>query len=188
MNYSLCCFRKIRSNLSQQNLFIFFFFSHKFVSLYTVYQRLATSRIPFINLIQKHLKLCHNLPDSQFCAQKSLPQPTHFPGLAPCDSLLFSKLKSMLKGWRFGTTGDIKINSSKALQDIWKETFWDCFVKWKSVWIGRGGQGRVFFEQASYVYSIFKAQTILYLLIFFLNRSINWILSRERTLVYFERN
>jgi len=60
-----------------------------------------------------------------------LQQPPHPPDLAPCDFLLFPRLKKVLKGHRFEATEDIKRNSTMALLDIPKEELAKCFQQWQ---------------------------------------------------------
>lgn len=51
------------------------------------------------------------------------------------------EIESLLKGRRFVTIDDVKINSAKAFQDISK-VFQDYFVKWKHSWekcVNKGG-------------------------------------------------
>jgi transposase len=56
-----------------------------------------------------------------------LPQPPYSPDLTQADFFLFQKLKSTLKGQR-------KENSLEDLRAIPKNTFQDCFWKWKKRW------------------------------------------------------
>jgi hypothetical protein len=44
-----------------------------------------------------------------------IPHPPYFPDLAPCDVLLFSKIKLNLKGRRFDTIEEIKVESLTVL-------------------------------------------------------------------------
>ena len=61
-------------------------------------------------------------------------QPPYSPDLAPCDFWLFSKLKLPLKGRRFQTANEIKMNATRQLTVIPKKEFLDCFEKWKECW------------------------------------------------------
>jgi len=73
----------------------------------------------------------------QFLAKHStaqLQQPPYSPDLAPCDFLLFPRLKKVLKGHRFEAIEDIKRNSKKTLLDIPKEEFSKCFQQWQKRW------------------------------------------------------
>ena len=62
------------------------------------------------------------------------PQPPYSPDPAPTDFFLFPKLKSVLKGQRFESVEEIKVNSLAELRSIPKETFQECFQKWKKCW------------------------------------------------------
>ncbi|XP_023227412.1 uncharacterized protein LOC111627944 [Centruroides sculpturatus] len=73
----------------------------------------------------------------EFLAKHSitvLPHPSYTLDLANCDFFLFPKIKKPLKGRRFKTIPEIKANATKALKDITKETYQDCFNKWKHRW------------------------------------------------------
>jgi transposase len=61
-------------------------------------------------------------------------QPPYCPGLAPCDFWLFSKLKMPLKGRRFQTANEIRVNATRQLMAIPKNEFSDCFETWKERW------------------------------------------------------
>ena len=63
-----------------------------------------------------------------------LQQPPYSSDLAPCDFLLFPRLKKVLKGHRFEATEDIKRNSTKTLLDIPKEEFAKRFKQWQKRW------------------------------------------------------
>jgi hypothetical protein len=59
--------------------------------------------------------------------------PPYSPDLAPWDFFLFPKMILKLKGWRFGSTGEIRAE----LQDVKMLTqndFQQCFRSWKSRW------------------------------------------------------
>jgi transposase len=57
-------------------------------------------------------------------------QPPYSPDLAPCNFLLFPKLKNALKGQRFADVSDIKSNVKKLLRGIPETSFQDCFQQW----------------------------------------------------------
>lgn len=57
-------------------------------------------------------------------------QPPYSPDIAPCDFLLFRKLKSTLSGRRFANLDKIKSVSLKELKAISKR----CFGNWKKYW------------------------------------------------------
>jgi len=63
-----------------------------------------------------------------------VPQPPYSPDLAPAAFFLFPKLKSTLKGRRFQTIEEIKVNSLQDLRAIPQNTFQDAFQHWKKRW------------------------------------------------------
>ena len=63
-----------------------------------------------------------------------LPQPPYCPDLVPADFALFPKLKSTLKGRRFESIETLKTNSLAHLRSIPKNSFQECFSKWKKHW------------------------------------------------------
>ncbi|UYV62166.1 hypothetical protein LAZ67_1008078 [Cordylochernes scorpioides] len=66
-----------------------------------------------------------------------LPQgrtPPYSPDLAPCDFLLFPKLKRPMKGRRYATLDEIKTASKEELKKILKNDFLKCFEDWKNRW------------------------------------------------------
>ena len=70
----------------------------------------------------------------QFLATKQvtiLDYPPYSPDLAPCDYLLFPKLKGTIKGTRFEGVEDIKSNVTSLLKRITKEDFAECFQAWR---------------------------------------------------------
>jgi transposase len=50
-------------------------------------------------------------------------QPPYSPDLAPCEFLLFPKLKNALKGQRFADLSDIQRNLKTLLRVFWKTIF-----------------------------------------------------------------
>jgi hypothetical protein len=56
--------------------------------------------------------------------------PPYSHDLAPCDFLLFPKLKNALKGQRFADGPDIQRNVTKLLRCIPVNEFQDCFRQW----------------------------------------------------------
>jgi len=73
----------------------------------------------------------------QFLAEKSIlviTQQPYSPDLAPSDFWLFPTLKMGLKGTRFATIEDIKLNAMAELQRIPKEAFHRCFQQWQDQW------------------------------------------------------
>lgn len=64
----------------------------------------------------------------------TIPHPPYSPDMAPCDFFLFPKLKSTMKGRRFQTIDDIKINTEKELKAISKTAYQECPEKWKRRW------------------------------------------------------
>ncbi|UYV80715.1 hypothetical protein LAZ67_19001522 [Cordylochernes scorpioides] len=63
-----------------------------------------------------------------------MPQPPYSPDLAPCDFLLFPKLKRPMKGRRYATLDEIKTASKEELKNILKNAFLKCFEDWKNRW------------------------------------------------------
>ncbi|UYV74927.1 SEC23A, partial [Cordylochernes scorpioides] len=59
------------------------------------------------------------------------PQPPYSPDLAPCDFFLFGKLKKKLKGRKFQSIEEIKVESKKAMKAIPKTDYQGCFADWK---------------------------------------------------------
>jgi len=73
----------------------------------------------------------------QFLAKNGtaqLQQPPYSPDLAPCDFILFPRLKKVLEGHQFEGTEDIKRNSTKTLLDIPKNEFTKYFQQWQKRW------------------------------------------------------
>ncbi|UYV70401.1 hypothetical protein LAZ67_7002912 [Cordylochernes scorpioides] len=64
-----------------------------------------------------------------------LPQPPYSPDLAPCDFFLFGKLKKKLKGRKFQSIEEIKVESKKAMKAIPKTDYQRCFADWKKRWL-----------------------------------------------------
>jgi hypothetical protein len=60
-----------------------------------------------------------------------LNHPPYFPDLAPCDFLLFPKLKIALKGHRFSDIADIQGHATTILQRIPEEEFQKYFEQCK---------------------------------------------------------
>ncbi|UYV62489.1 hypothetical protein LAZ67_2000778 [Cordylochernes scorpioides] len=63
-----------------------------------------------------------------------MPQPPYSPELAPCDFLLFPKLKRPTKRRRYATLNEIKTASKEELRKILKNDFLKCFEDWKNRW------------------------------------------------------
>jgi hypothetical protein len=60
----------------------------------------------------------------EFLAQNNittLPHPPYSPGLAPCDFILFRKLKSHLKGHHFGRVENVQAAATRALYSVSSE-------------------------------------------------------------------
>ena len=73
----------------------------------------------------------------QFLARNvtaQLQQPPYSPDPASYDFFLFPRLKKVLKGHRFESMEDIKLNSTKTLLDIPKMEFAKCFQQWQQCW------------------------------------------------------
>jgi transposase len=54
-------------------------------------------------------------------------QPPYSPDLAPCDSFLFQKVKSAVKGYHFESTEGIQRAVTQALKDIPQAVFQECY-------------------------------------------------------------
>jgi hypothetical protein len=82
----------------------------------------------------------------QYLAGKRIPVLEHTPyslDLAPCDFLLFPKIKSVLKGTRFESMTAVKQKTAELLKAITKENFQLCFNQWKKrmeTCVARGGE------------------------------------------------
>ncbi|UYV70799.1 hypothetical protein LAZ67_8000672 [Cordylochernes scorpioides] len=57
------------------------------------------------------------------------------PDLTPCDFFLFGKLKKKLKGRKFQSIEEIKVESKKAMKAIPKTDYQRCFADWKKRWL-----------------------------------------------------
>jgi len=73
----------------------------------------------------------------QFLAKNQMaviPHLTYSPDLAPCDLLLFSKMKLNLKGRRFDTTEEMQAESQRVLDTLIEKNFQEAFQKWRRRW------------------------------------------------------
>jgi len=73
----------------------------------------------------------------EFLAQNkitTLPHPPYSPDLAPCDFFLFPRLKTHLKGHRFGTVENVQAAATRALNNISSEDFLHCYEEWQQRW------------------------------------------------------
>jgi histone-lysine N-methyltransferase SETMAR len=61
-----------------------------------------------------------------------VPHPPYSPDLAPCDFVLFPKLKMKLRGRRFGTVSDIQRESQAVLDSIQGNDLHGAFEAWKN--------------------------------------------------------
>ncbi|KAL4091078.1 hypothetical protein QTP88_025819 [Uroleucon formosanum] len=81
---------------------------------------------------------CHSsFAVRQFLTDKkisTIPQPPYSPDIAPCDFWLFPNLKIGLKGERFATIEDIKVNATANLRAIPIEGYQRCFQQLQSRW------------------------------------------------------
>ena len=64
-----------------------------------------------------------------------VPHPPYSPDLAPADFLLFSKLKTTLKGRRFQTIEEIQENVVRELRAITQCAFQEAFQQCKKCWV-----------------------------------------------------
>jgi hypothetical protein len=60
-----------------------------------------------------------------------IPHPPYSPNLAPCDFLLFPKMKLKLKGHWFDTTEEIQAESQRVLDTLTEKDFQEAFQKWR---------------------------------------------------------
>jgi hypothetical protein len=58
-----------------------------------------------------------------------IPHPPYSPHLAPCDFLLFPKIKLKLKGSRFDTIDRIQTESQRVLDTLTEKDFQEAFQK-----------------------------------------------------------
>ena len=56
-----------------------------------------------------------------------IPHPTYSPDSAPCDFILFPKMKSKLKGRRFDTIEEIQAESQRVLDTLIEKDFQEAF-------------------------------------------------------------
>ena len=71
----------------------------------------------------------------QFLTDKhitTLEHPPYSPDLAPCDFYLFPKVKSVLKGTRFGSVDDVKKKTADVLKQLTEVDFLHAFDQWKT--------------------------------------------------------
>jgi hypothetical protein len=62
---------------------------------------------------------------------KVMLQPTCALDLAPCDFLLFQKVKTELKGHHFESTEDIQESVTQVLNDTPQNVFQECYKQWE---------------------------------------------------------
>ncbi|VVC33042.1 Transposase, type 1 [Cinara cedri] len=89
----------------------------------------------------------HNaLSVKQYLAGKRTPVLEHAPyspDLAPCDFILFPKMKSALKGTRSESMEAVKQKTAELLKALTNEDFQHCFDQWKKrmeMCVARGGE------------------------------------------------
>jgi len=77
---------------------------------------------------------CHTAVSINEClAERNIPlvhQPPYSPDLSPCDFFLFLRLKTHLKGRRFGTLDNIQKSVNDELKGIPVEAFQHCYEQW----------------------------------------------------------
>lgn len=64
----------------------------------------------------------------------TLLQPPYSPDMAPADFFLFPRIKTVLKGIRFGSTEAIQDAVTRALAEVPVEAFQDAYRAWQSRW------------------------------------------------------
>jgi hypothetical protein len=57
--------------------------------------------------------------------------PSHSPELAPCDFLLFNKVKTITRGEHFGDVENIKRETTRLLKNIISQDMQHSFLQWK---------------------------------------------------------
>jgi len=68
--------------------------------------------------------------------------PLYSPDLAPCDFLLFPKIKSALKGIRFEFVDAVKAKATQLLNSLTQDDLQHCFQHGRFAWSGEGiGEG-----------------------------------------------
>ncbi|UYV83394.1 hypothetical protein LAZ67_23000867 [Cordylochernes scorpioides] len=75
---------------------------------------------------------------SKFLQDNSIsvfPQRPYSPDLGPCNFFLSGKLKKKLKGRKFHSIEEIKVESKKAMKAIPKTDYKRCFADWKKRWL-----------------------------------------------------
>ena len=101
------------------------------------YYQLAPCWHPIIGF--KHVQLLHNkFPAhtsaivANFLQKEVLPHPPYSLDLAPCDSFLFPKLKTILAGWRYRSRQDWRLYLPYAgtLPGYPKSAYCETFRKW----------------------------------------------------------
>jgi len=66
--------------------------------------------------------------------EKDIPvmeNPPYTPDLATCDFFLFPKIKSALKGTRFGSVDAVKTKATQLLNSLTQDELQHCFQQWK---------------------------------------------------------
>lgn len=64
----------------------------------------------------------------------TLPHPPYSPDMAPADFFLFPRIKTVLKGSRFGSIEAIQDAVTRALAKVPIEAFQDAYRAWQSRW------------------------------------------------------
>lgn len=81
---------------------------------------------------------CHTaLSVTQYLASKGiavLQQPPYSPDMSPCDSFLFPRTKSVVKGTHFESIEAIQAAVTRVIGDIPVEAFQKCYEAWKTRW------------------------------------------------------
>jgi hypothetical protein len=63
-----------------------------------------------------------------------IPYSPYSPDMAPCDFILFPKIKWKLKGRRFDTIEEIQTESQRVLDTVTEKDFQEAFHKWRRQW------------------------------------------------------
>jgi hypothetical protein len=72
--------------------------------------------------------------------------PPYSPDLAPCEFVLFLKIKLKLKGRRFDTIKEIQAESQRVLDTLTEKDFRETFQKWRRRWDRCLNAGGNYFE------------------------------------------
>jgi hypothetical protein len=72
--------------------------------------------------------------------------PSYLPNLAPCDFVLLSKMKTIMRGEHFGDTENIKCETTRLLKKLTSQDMQYSFLQWKKHWAKCIHSGGEYFE------------------------------------------